>query len=107
MNIYFKGANHNKIYIVAQIDKDSYIKVTYCVILGYTSKKIKMDQFILDAETFRKLQPVEYLRKFTRENTRPDGRPFNKSRPTTIATGIYRHCVYKRCPSNNYWVFSS
>ncbi|CAJ0902854.1 707_t:CDS:2, partial [Entrophospora sp. SA101] len=34
-------------------------------------------QFAFGADTFRRIQPQEYLRKFVQQNIRPDGRSFN------------------------------
>ncbi|CAG8807160.1 14823_t:CDS:1, partial [Racocetra persica] len=36
-----------------------------------------------EAETFRKIQPQEYLRRFIQGHIRPDGRLLNQFRPTT------------------------
>ncbi|KAG5458400.1 MAG: ribosomal protein S5 domain 2-type protein [Olpidium bornovanus] len=41
----------------------------------------------LEAETFRKLYPDEYVYKFLRENTRPDGRTHGRFRRTTVTLG--------------------
>lgn len=41
----------------------------------------------IDADTFRKIHPHEYLRRFTSQGVRPDGRTFEKFRPTLINTG--------------------
>ncbi|RIA82903.1 exosc8 protein [Glomus cerebriforme] len=37
-----------------------------------------------EAETFRRIQPEEYLRKFIQQQVRPDGRSFNHFRKTTV-----------------------
>ena len=36
------------------------------------------------AETFQRIQPEEYLRKFIQQNVRPDGRTFDHFRKTTV-----------------------
>ena len=36
------------------------------------------------AETFQRIQPDEYLRKFIQQNVRPDGRSFDHFRKTTV-----------------------
>ncbi|CAG8621860.1 9519_t:CDS:2 [Acaulospora morrowiae] len=40
-----------------------------------------------EAETFRKIQPQEYLRRFTQKDIRPDGRELKQFRQTTINLG--------------------
>ncbi|CAG8443540.1 4119_t:CDS:2 [Diversispora eburnea] len=40
-----------------------------------------------EAETFRKLQPQEYLRKFLLKEVRPDGRELKQFRQTTVNLG--------------------
>jgi exosome complex component RRP43 len=50
---------------------------------------IQPSSFVIDAETFQKLQPKEYLRRFLRNNTRPDGRPLTRSRNINIAVGKF------------------
>ena len=37
-----------------------------------------------EAETFQRIQPEEYLRKFIKQHVRPDGRSFNHFRKTTV-----------------------
>ncbi|CAG8626631.1 11524_t:CDS:2 [Dentiscutata erythropus] len=37
-----------------------------------------------EAETFRKIQPQEYLLRFIQGNIRPDGRSLSQFRPTTV-----------------------
>lgn len=44
-------------------------------------------QFAFGADTFRRIQPQEYLRKFVQQNIRPDGRSFNAFRKTNINLG--------------------
>ena len=41
----------------------------------------------VDAETFRRLYPHDYLRKFVEQGLRPDGRPLAAARPTSIGLG--------------------
>jgi exosome complex component RRP43 len=41
----------------------------------------------MDAETFRKLLPLEYAQKFLREHLRPDGRALLECRPIKIDKG--------------------
>jgi len=41
----------------------------------------------MDAETFKKLLPLEYAQKFLREQIRPDGRALLESRPIKIDKG--------------------
>lgn len=38
----------------------------------------------VDANTFRRLYPDDYLRKFVEQGLRPDGRPLAAARPTSI-----------------------
>ena len=42
----------------------------------------------LDAETFKKIQPKEYLRRFIQQQSRPDGRALNESRHVHINKSI-------------------
>lgn len=37
-----------------------------------------------EAETFRRIQPEEYLRRYIQQHVRPDGRSFNHFRKTTV-----------------------
>lgn len=53
------------------------------------------DSFVIDAETFQKLQPREYLRKFIRGQTRPDGRQLQRARKITISTGLFMFIIFK------------
>ncbi|KAI7841051.1 hypothetical protein COHA_005279 [Chlorella ohadii] len=41
----------------------------------------------VDADTFRRLYPDDYLRKFVEQGLRPDGRPLAAARPTSIGLG--------------------
>ncbi len=41
----------------------------------------------MDADTFRRLYPDDYLRKFVEQGLRPDGRPLAAARPTSIGLG--------------------
>ena len=43
--------------------------------------------FTLDPETFKKIQPLEYHRRFISQGIRPDGRQFMEFRSLNINTG--------------------
>lgn len=43
--------------------------------------------FTLDADTFQKISPAEYLRKFVTSGCRPDGRALNRGREVEVRTG--------------------
>jgi exosome complex component RRP43 len=42
-----------------------------------------------EAETFRRIQPEEYLRRYIQQHVRPDGRSFNHFRKTTVNLSKY------------------
>ncbi len=42
-----------------------------------------------EAETFRRIQPEEYLRRFIQKHVRPDGRSFNHFRKTTVNLSMF------------------
>jgi exosome complex component RRP43 len=43
--------------------------------------------YAFSAETFKRVQPSEYYRRFLEQDIRPDGRIFSEFRPTIINTG--------------------
>lgn len=45
---------------------------------------------ILDASTFRRIQPRAYLERFLAESIRPDGRSFDAFRPPAVNVGASR-----------------
>ncbi|KAJ3254636.1 Exosome complex component RRP43 [Boothiomyces macroporosus] len=47
----------------------------------------------LDAETFKKIQPKEYLRRFLQQDTRPDGRAVSESRQINFNADPISKCV--------------
>lgn len=49
-------------------------------------------EWILDA--YRGLEPRNYLKEFTSQNVRPDGRPFSASRPITVLPSIFTRNSY-------------
>jgi exosome complex component RRP43 len=51
-----------------------------------------MSEFVLDAETFKKLQPSEYYRKFISNSTRPDGRRVDEARQVDVQLNPLKNC---------------
>merc|ERR1712070_295028 len=47
----------------------------------------------VEAEAVRKLQPLEFYRRFTEKAVRPDGRVSDMFRETTIATGTVSSAI--------------
>lgn len=45
-------------------------------------------------ETFQALDPVNFLRKFTTQNVRPDSRPLHRVRPTTVVKSVFPRNTY-------------
>ncbi|KAI8899494.1 ribosomal protein S5 domain 2-type protein [Globomyces pollinis-pini] len=50
------------------------------------------NEFVLDADTFKKIQPLEYLRRFISQNVRPDGRSLVE--PRNI---LFHHVPLQNC----------
>lgn len=41
----------------------------------------------MEADAFRKLHPLEFLKRFLSQNLRPDGRPLQKERKLVTSLG--------------------
>jgi len=56
---------------------------------GNSNANKKETKFIVDADSIRRIQPLEYFRHFTDQKIRPNGRVFNRFRKTTLHLGFY------------------
>ncbi|CAG8617855.1 1271_t:CDS:2 [Paraglomus brasilianum] len=54
---------------------------------GNSNANKKETKFIVDADSIRRIQPLEYFRHFTDQKIRPNGRVFNRFRKTTLHLG--------------------
>jgi exosome complex RNA-binding protein Rrp42 (RNase PH superfamily) len=64
------------------------------------NSKALSDRDITEAAAYKRLYPVEYLRRFVIENVRPDGRNKDQAREVKINVGMFFDGTGSRTTAN-------